>query len=197
MKQEIRFDMLACGDEFHACGEHQTGSDAAESLAQTLVKKSGSSAYVKADPSSIIRLRTTHRCFVYLPDPSPESVALKNLLRLERTLELAVVYGQEEAVRFAAEIVKDPARTMEWSDSFVRKAADQKVARCALYILEQAQEKGLDPLDTLLDESRKMTVRGARFPHHSTSQPSNAVNEAIVAAWAEVYENLSDRLEKN
>ncbi len=83
------------------------------------------------------------------------------------------------------------AHELEWSSGLFDYAAEAKVLQRAIMTVWGGEERG-EPvsLETLLRIANQEALRGARYPKHSTSAPSNLMHQAETAAWA----NLSERI---
>jgi hypothetical protein len=87
---------------------------------------------------------------------------------------------------FTESVAKNPAYAFEWSDGAFKAAAMlDVVAR-----LEHGRDESNMSYADLYAHFRKDVMRNARHASHSTSMPSNLMNEYKLAAQAEVVELL-------
>lgn len=89
---------------------------------------------------------------------------------------------------FGEAIAKDAQSALEWSQDDFRDAARLSVALIVVKHLEADM-----PLADILSVATREAMRGALYPQHSTSAPSNYAIQCKTAAWAhhaEMLENM-------
>ena len=135
----------------------------------------------------------------------PESLytaakAEKRLQSLAHQSSSAIEYGVESIEKFAKRLTSDdPARVMEWSIGTFTDAAAVTLHRRVLLVIEHGRTDNKSAAAILADlhhDAHAAMLSGARYPSHSTSAAVNILNEALTAAWAELYAKL-DRWAKD
>lgn len=86
---------------------------------------------------------------------------------------------EEKVAKFAAELVKFPSHTLQWSMSMFSAGADVEVARFVKHIVESGHT-----YEVLVDEINRKIIQGASSPRRSTSPTSNLIEEEVLAKFA-------------
>lgn len=105
------------------------------------------------------------------------------IAKLAKNKELA----EDQIAKFQVELAKDPSYAFSWADGAMRAAAEARVCKFVLSVLENDEVT----VEHVRKEATAMTLRAARYPASSSSEVSNAMERKIGAAWAELLEMLS------
>lgn len=97
--------------------------------------------------------------------------------------------AESKVARWARDLTDDPAMAFEWAEEVIAAAADLKVVRRVVGII---QEKGIE---VARGYALKEAIRGARWPHKSTSAVANATLHEVTAAWADVAQDIGSILD--
>lgn len=134
--------------------------------------------------------------------------ALDKVRELARYLDRELTKAHNSIASFAAEVVKNPAHTLEWSHSTFKCAARIHVLTMAMqsitdengkptaYKVHDEGAKGLKTWDTvpyLMDYAQREVNRRSGNAGMSTSPTSNLMDREMLAAWAEVIEIIKWR----
>lgn len=136
-------------------------------------------------PAASARL---YQRYIELPDVA-EAQTVK---WFERGLDRQITDYTERLANWQARFALDPADAFEWSDDSMKTAAQLKVAT----IIREVFLKDLQSADAgrpsstariafIRKEALRKALESARYPQHSTSQPSNVMAAYVGAAWAE------------
>ena len=116
----------------------------------------------------------------------PEIKRQNRIESLRWTIDGNIKAGDEAVEKFKQRLDENPAYAFGWADSVAEAAARRDVALTMRRILDGVD---LEPEHAGYDAARAyaldQTIRGARYPQHSTSALSNQMHAWTTAAWAE------------
>lgn len=176
MEKSMRFVNVAVGNQF------RNGN--------TLYTKKSASSAVNEEGRLMSNIKLGTEVFGIFPDPTPEELAAQEASRqadIERWARRALDTGIESARttldRFAKRLAEDPADAFSWGSSSVEAAGTLRVYSI---LAELFDKKGYQ---VAKDFALRRALEGARSPQHSTSELSNAIEEAFTAAYARFASN--------
>ncbi len=108
-------------------------------------------------------------------------------MKIAERFQTRVNDAREMIADFAQKVLDTPAYALEWSNSAFTAAAQREVFGQVLAGLENEM-----PVEELRGIAQREINRRARNPSHSTSQPSNLLDEQRLQAWAEALELLEE-----
>jgi len=114
----------------------------------------------------------------------PDVVAAERVEFFTRSLQRQIEDLAQRIANWKARFEQDPADAFEWSDDTMKAAAQLKVARIVEALFEKAADKNA-AIDVIRKEALRKALEAARYPAHSTSQPSNITAAYLGVAWAE------------
>lgn len=109
----------------------------------------------------------------------PEVKARRAEEVLRRHIKIRLESMATEVAGFQKRLAEHPADAFRWADNAMLAAARGHVAGVMLLVLDA------EGVDKAYAYAQDMALRGARFPHHSTSAASNTMEQNATAAWAE------------
>lgn len=114
-----------------------------------------------------------------------------DLIREGIAMELKAL--REQIAEFARKLPENPSYHLRWADGEFVAAAKIEVFNEIIQTIdglaksERDDEEQMEYLTSMLVRS---TIRGAESPRHSTSIPSNLMEQYRTAAWASAAERL-------
>ena len=109
-----------------------------------------------------------------------------------------IEFATKEIAEFAADLSKDPGHALEWSSKAFEAAGRIEVwSRVRAWVTPTSREVDgpeaarIISIDEVKEEAGKEVHRRAIYPSHSTSAPSNMMDECRLVAWASVVEWLN------
>ncbi len=110
--------------------------------------------------------------------------------RLIEDLETSLKYARENLNKFVESFQKDPSYALRWSDHTFTTAAKVDVYGTVLSWLLNDEVT----MEQIISEIKSQALRGAMYPEHSTSIPSNLMATYKTQAWAELVEKLERKI---
>ncbi len=100
--------------------------------------------------------------------------------------KLAPGAWEARVAKFAEELVKHPAHTLQWSHNMFTAAAEYELAKLVKHIVEKGHT-----YEVLINEISQRVIQGASSPARSTSPTSNLMEQEKVAKMADLIRDWS------
>ena len=117
----------------------------------------------------------------------PEVVEARRLDKLRRTIDSTSREADGKIERFTSNLRTNPAYAFEWSDTAFQAAATLDVNARVTNMLNSDLT-----IDAVQKELIHEVVTGSRHPSHSTSQPSNLMQQYKLAVLASLLAAILD-----
>jgi hypothetical protein len=136
------------------------------------------------------------------PVITPSIRADRALSFLEERAANEITRSRRELAGWVADFASSASDAFEWSNNAFVNAAKEKVAVGILDLIKRSREAkdeytsltSLQILQRIRDYLRGEVVRGAKWPSHSTSVPSNEITSCLLAAKAHWFENFDNAI---
>lgn len=145
--------------------------------------------------SDVIAMKERDVVTITVPDPippTPEEIEARRQRRAMRLVDRFLAH-QLEVERWADKLKADPCSAFEWSDGAFQAAARLWVGKALhVWLTGEGREEPV-ALDLVIKECRRNALRAAQHPKHSTSIPSNLMEQYKASAFAEFAMDFEDR----
>ena len=117
------------------------------------------------------------------------------LEQLKERLEGDLEYLVKAKKKFIEEFEKDAAYTLSWSTETFSKAAQERVIKSVLSLIEEGLAKegvsNEEIMEVVSRVANAAVIKGAMYPARSTSPVSNIMATEELSAWANIVERIN------